>query len=384
MRYFPIFVDLADRRVVVAGAGNTAVPKVRLLLKTQARIEVYGTDPHDDILHWHKKGKIVHVNRFPEVADIRDSTLVYGASADLELDQKVLAMGREAGAWINIVDNLELSQFITPAIVDRDPITVAIGTEGTAPVLARKIKSMIEDLLPAFLGAIAQYSATFRNRVARILPSGEVRHMWSNFFDKVLDPAFSMTSKEEIKYEVESSIGEILSRSHQVARLGLIEYGSGELSDLPAESRNLIEDADVVLIDNDVPKTIVELVRREADLVNLDQLSADQNTSKTAVVTRRLNRIRPGQTLVLLGSGASKSRLDAWRKMALQFGSGNTSCRESGVEVELVKSGKDSERSQGGCRQTAPFTNDKYLCKLVRQENMDPICADFGPVRKVA
>jgi len=94
------------------------------------------------------------------------AVLFYAANEDDVEDARVAALAHADGAKVNIVDNLDDSQFITPAIVDRDPVVVAIGTEGAAPVLARKIKADLEATLPASLGVLARIGKTFRHAVA--------------------------------------------------------------------------------------------------------------------------------------------------------------------------------------------------------------------------
>ncbi|MEM7616092.1 MAG: bifunctional precorrin-2 dehydrogenase/sirohydrochlorin ferrochelatase, partial [Pseudomonadota bacterium] len=141
MRHFPVFLNLRGRRVVVSGAGECAVAKLRLLLKTEARVMVYGTHPVQQVRDWAEAGRITLLERPLGLGDAVCAAMVYGANEDAALDAEAVEIGRAAGALTNIVDNLEDSQFITPAIVDRDPVTVAIGTEGAAPVLARKIKA---------------------------------------------------------------------------------------------------------------------------------------------------------------------------------------------------------------------------------------------------
>ena len=141
MRYYPVFLDLKDRDVVFSGAGSAAEAKIRLLLKTPARIAVYGENPSPALRQWAGEGRITLAERAIDWDDVSNARLVYGANGDRELDRRAVELGRWAGALTNIVDNLEESEFLTPAIVDRDPVTVAIGTEGTAPVLARRIKA---------------------------------------------------------------------------------------------------------------------------------------------------------------------------------------------------------------------------------------------------
>ena len=113
--------------------------------------------------------------------DADGAALVYGATGDAAEDARVAAIGRAAGALVNIVDDLEDSDFITPAIVDRDPVTVAIGTEGAAPVLARKIKAEIEAMLPATLGLLTRIGQGFRERV-EALDFKARRAFWTRFY----------------------------------------------------------------------------------------------------------------------------------------------------------------------------------------------------------
>jgi uroporphyrin-III C-methyltransferase/precorrin-2 dehydrogenase/sirohydrochlorin ferrochelatase len=125
MRHYPVFLDLRGRSIVVSGAGEVAVAKLRLLLKTEARIEVYGAEPVDEVVGWAREGRLWLSPRPLEAADAAGAALRYGANGNAEADARAAAIGRAAGALGNIVDNREDSDFITPAIVDRDPVTVA-------------------------------------------------------------------------------------------------------------------------------------------------------------------------------------------------------------------------------------------------------------------
>ena len=162
MRHYPVFLDLRGRRVVVAGAGQVAVAKLRLLMKTEAAIVVFGARPRRRC----GPGRPSGGSRWSS-ASWRRRTPRRGAGLWRDAATRWRTRGwrrsaRAAGVLVNIVDNLEGSDFITPAIVDRDPVTVAIGTEGAAPVLARKIKAEIEAMLPATLGRLTRIGQGFR------------------------------------------------------------------------------------------------------------------------------------------------------------------------------------------------------------------------------
>src|SRR6056297_4267365 len=182
MKHFPIFVALEGRRVILSGGGEAALAKLRLLLKTEARITVFSPDPAPEIEGWSVAGKLSLIRRAMEPGDATCAVLFYAADEDAAEDARTAALARADGALVNIVDNLGDSQFITPAIVDRDPVTVAIGTEGAAPVLARAIKSDLEARLPASLGVLARAGKAFR-RMAEALPMGRTRRdFWSEYY----------------------------------------------------------------------------------------------------------------------------------------------------------------------------------------------------------
>ncbi|MEM9437979.1 MAG: NAD(P)-dependent oxidoreductase, partial [Pseudomonadota bacterium] len=185
MRHFPIFVDTRDARIVVVGGGDCAAAKLRLLMKTEAAIDVYAPEPEALVESWAAEGKLTLIRRYPEIAEIQGALLLYAAEDDEWADLETADRGRRARVKTLVVDNLDASDFITPAIVDRDPVTVAIGTEGAAPVLARKIKAEVEEMLPTGTGILARIGQHFRD-TADIIPQGPRRRaFWSDYyFDK--------------------------------------------------------------------------------------------------------------------------------------------------------------------------------------------------------
>src|SRR6056297_2709779 len=144
MKHFPVFMAVEGRRIVVSGGGEAALAKLRLLLKTEAKLTVIADEICEDILHLEALGKVAVLRRPMEPGDAICAVLFYAANDDDAEDARVVRLALADGALVNWVDNLAQSQFITPAIVDRDPVTVAIGTEGAAPVLARAIKADLE------------------------------------------------------------------------------------------------------------------------------------------------------------------------------------------------------------------------------------------------
>jgi len=250
MRHFPIFVDTSNARVVVAGAGETAVAKLRLLLKSQAQIKVFGLDAAQEVLDWAKAERIAYVPRLVGACDLLGARLVYAASeGDEAEDARVVQLARAAGVWSNSVDNLGNSDFITPAMVDRDPVTVAIGTEGAAPVLARKIKADIEAALPSNLGRLARVGQAFRP-LAEALPMGLARRVfWSKFYFERGPRAFDQGGAEAARDVLDGLLEETLGAKAEPGFVALVGAGPGDAELLTRKAARLLHEADVVVHD---------------------------------------------------------------------------------------------------------------------------------------
>jgi uroporphyrin-III C-methyltransferase/precorrin-2 dehydrogenase/sirohydrochlorin ferrochelatase len=308
MRHYPVFLDLRDRSIVVSGAGPVAVAKLRLLLKTEARIEVYGAEPAPEVRAWAADGRVVLVERAIEPGDAAGAGLVYGANGDAGEDARAAAIGRAAGALVSIVDDLEGSDFITPAIVDRDPVTIAIGTEGAAPVLARKIKAEVEAMLPATLGLLTRIGQGFRARVEG-LDSKARRVFWTRFyFDN--GPRALASGEEAARGELERLLAE--GDAPRQGIVHLVGSGPGDPELLTLKARRLLHEADVVVHDRLVPPAILELARREATIVAVGKQAYGPSWKQADIDALLVKHALGGATVVRLKGGdpAVFGRLD--------------------------------------------------------------------------
>ena len=149
MDYLPIFVATKAHRIVVAGEGQLAEAKCRAVLKTAAAVTLFSEAPTEAMREWADQLRLTLETRPCTAADLEGVRLVYAASDNEAANRQLAEWARQAGAWVNVLDEPEECDFITPAIVDRDPVVVAIGTEGTAPVLAGRSKRMSRPCCPS-------------------------------------------------------------------------------------------------------------------------------------------------------------------------------------------------------------------------------------------
>ena len=258
MRYFPIFVDLDNRPVTVVGGSEEALRKVRLLLKTGAVINIIAPALHEELA---AEPRVNWIARGYHAGLLEGAALVY--SADASLNERVAEDAKALGIPVNAVDNPDISTFIVPSIVDRNPVVVAIGTEGTAPILGQGLRARIDAMLPQALGDLAQAAASLRNRVAAAIPPGNRRRaFWYRFFFGDVREAF--IAGESCSYL--AGVENLFASEAQApqGRVTFVSLGSDDPELLTIKAQRKLQEADVIVHDSAVPKAILELARRDA------------------------------------------------------------------------------------------------------------------------
>ncbi|MEL7092477.1 MAG: siroheme synthase CysG [Pseudomonadota bacterium] len=302
MNHFPIFLNTAGRRIVLSGGGDAALAKLRLLMKTTAHLNVFATNPHADIEKWAAAGKLTLIRRKMEPGDAMCASLFYAADEDAAEDARTSTIAHADGALVNIVDNLADSQFITPAIVDRDPVTVAIGTEGAAPVLARAIKADLEERLPQALGPLARIGKAFR-KAADALPFGRARRdFWrAYYFDA--GPRAIAEGEEAVQPALDTLLADHLMRDARAGHVAFVGAGPGDPDLLTLKARKALDEADVVIYDRLVTPQILELARREATMIDVGKEAFGPATPQETINALLVDHAGAGAQVVRLKSG---------------------------------------------------------------------------------
>ena len=273
MNYLPIFLRSEGLRVVIAGAGPFAEAKIRLILKTPALVHVFSLDePTPAISQWACEGKLKLSRRVVAAQDIGEASIVYAAQMNTLADDRVVALAQRHGVWVNAVDRQADSNFITPAVVDRAPVVVAIGTEGSGPVLARWLKAKIEALLPSNLGAVANFARRNRN-LAKQVPVGKARRtFWQSLFKSLLDsPALINQSKEALDAHLSTILDQSVSQSSGFGRVDFVGAGPGDADLITVKGSRVLHDADVIVHDRLVGQGVLDLARREALIIDVEK-----------------------------------------------------------------------------------------------------------------
>ncbi len=271
MDYLPIFVDVRDRLVVVVGGGVVAYRKIEHLLKAHARVRVVAPELCADLAVYRNLGRIEHRPVLFSAPQLDGAMLVIAATDDEAVNDAVSRAARERGVLVNAVDDPARSAFIFPAIIDRSPLIVAVGTAGNSPTLARRVRTQIEALLPERLGSLAQYAGRWREAVKKALPDLPARlRFWDGFFNGPV--AASLLSGNEAGADASMQRSLEHARAAAGAQLGevyLIGVGPGDPDLLTLRAQQLLQQADVLLYDRLVPEVILGRARRDAEKINV-------------------------------------------------------------------------------------------------------------------
>jgi uroporphyrin-III C-methyltransferase/precorrin-2 dehydrogenase/sirohydrochlorin ferrochelatase len=285
MRHYPIFLDTKGTRILFVGAGEAVLAKLRLVLRTDAEIIVIGAGGGADLTAWAQQGRITYHDRAYRSGDGAGARLAIIATGDDDQDELIAQDLRQAGCLVNLIDRLDQSDFITPALVDRDPVIAAISTSGTAPVLARKIKAMIEAALPQNLGAMALWADQKRVLLEQRLGKLGRRKLWERFFDQGGIEAFGA--------------GGAQAADHLVETLAVLPEGAlviiPDQQNMTPDQAQALRHADIIATQVELSSRVTESTRREA---RIDRIAAGRTINSVQQTYQR--DVDAGLTIVII------------------------------------------------------------------------------------
>lgn len=271
MKFFPMFLRVADRDVVIVGGGETAAQKVRLLLKTDARITVRGWDIDPEIAALAETGRLAlgDTNITPQAFE--NVALVFIGTGCPAVDASLHALAREAHALVNVVDQPALCEATTPSLVDRDPLVVAIGTEGAAPVLARQIKTHLEGFLEPRLGDLVALGGRLRTGVAQTVPKERRRAFWRWVYSETPRRLFARGAEREAAETIKAAMAAGGAPESGAGTVALLPVGAPDPDLMTLRGVQRLQEADLVICAEPDFAPILELARRDAERVVVGQ-----------------------------------------------------------------------------------------------------------------
>jgi uroporphyrin-III C-methyltransferase/precorrin-2 dehydrogenase/sirohydrochlorin ferrochelatase len=310
MRFLPVFLDLQAGPVLLIGAGDLARAKLRLLAAAGARIRWYATDGNQDIgrLSATEAARIELASGDPRVADLTGVIAILCAGAG-DLGPAMSARAKAVGLPVNVMDDLEHSTFIFPAIVDRGDVVVAVGTGGASPVVARRVRERIEAALPARIGDLATFIGRWRKTIHGRISEFPLRR---RFWERVVDGPIGAMVLAGRGDQAEAALKDIsdpsafagANASGEVeGRVTLVGAGPGDPDLLTIKALRALQDADVIFYDELVSPEILDRARRDASRVPVGRRVGKPGIGQDAINRLLIEAAKSGQRVVRLKGG---------------------------------------------------------------------------------
>jgi uroporphyrin-III C-methyltransferase/precorrin-2 dehydrogenase/sirohydrochlorin ferrochelatase len=299
MDYLPAFHNVKGKLCLVVGGGEVGARKAGVLLDAGARVRVIAPEIEPELAG--HPGVEPIVARF-EPQHLDGALLVIAATNDREVNRQVSALAQARNLPVNVVDDPELCSFIMPAILDRSPLMIAFSSGGGSPVLTRMMRGKLETVIPQNYSRLAKFAVRFRELVKeRVTNPPKRRIFWENALDGVV--AEKVLAGDEDS--AEALLRKMLDGEDNILRgeVYLVGAGPGDPDLLTFRALRLMQKADVVVHDNLVSKTIVDMTRRDAQRIFVGK-QRDNHTMRQEEINELLVRLaREGKRVLRLKGG---------------------------------------------------------------------------------
>ena len=329
MRLFPAFFYTDDAHVTVFGGGEEARRKVRLLAKTTANITVVIDSEIEDGFAQEFAGRITIAPRDMAGQALDRSKFAIVACRTKENCDQSIVWAREYGIPINVVDQPEECDFTVPSILERGEIVAAVGSGGAAPVLAKRVRTSLEALMPQNMGPLSELARDFRPRVYEVLDDGtKRRQFWEAALNGTPADLALAGQLDDALAAMEALLQDIALPGNQIGSVDIVGAGPGDPELLTLKAFRLIQNADIVFYDRLVSLEILDLVRRDATRVSVGKSKANHSVPQSDIHDLMIKAAREGQRVVRLKGGDP-----------FIFGRGGEeveALRDAGIEARVV------------------------------------------------
>ena len=302
MESFPVFINIKDKPVTIIGGGDIALRKVRLLIKADPKITVISKvicrELKELLIQHNHQG----IQKSFQASDLKDPILIIAATNNIKINKQISILAQKKNILINVVDQPQLCTFTMGSIIERDSLVVSISSGGKAPVLVRSIREKIETLIPQSYSELVSFSGNLRSIVKRKIKSGIKRRIfWEQFFESDYIQNFILAPKK-LNSRLFNKI--LLGmRKQKTGEVYLVGAGPGERDLLTIRALHLMQKCDICIYDNLVSKDILELVRRDADLIYAGKKQDQHTLSQNKINSLLIKFAKQGKRVLRLKGG---------------------------------------------------------------------------------
>ena len=354
MATFPIFVEVGAAAPLVVGGGHLALSKARLLLKRAERVAVAAAALVDGFQPLIDQERIEHIEPTILWESLPGRPLMISATEDDVEDARLSELARSFGVPVNVPDRPHLSTFALGAIVDRGTVTVAIGTDGAAPVLATRLRSTIEQELHPRIGRLADIAREYRDDVAEAIAAGAARRaFWDRVFSGEAANAILDGDEAVGRAAIDAELSGAAAQSAPTGRVILVGAGPGDPDLLTLKAVRALKSADVILHDGLMGEGVLDHARREAQLISVAKAKGHHSKTQAEINALLVALAREGKTVVRLkggdpsifGRGGEEIEMLRASDVAIEVIPGITAATAAAASLQIPLTHRDLSRS---------------------------------------
>lgn len=307
MKHYPAFLNLKDKPCLVVGGGKVARRKVKILLTAQAKIVIIAPQLSQEMadLTAQCPTQVTHLSKTFADDDIDQykPRLIIAATDQRQVNARIAELAHERAIWVNVADDPQASSFIVPSIVDRSPVTIAVSTGGASPVLARQLRMKLETLIPASTGKLAAITEAYREQVKQHFPAAQQR---KHFWDKALRGQFAelvyMGNEAAARQHLDDRLAQAADRP-EVGEVYLVGAGPGDPDLLTFRAARLMLQADVILYDRLVARSILDMTNQAAERIYVGKRKASHAVPQDKINDLLVELAQQGKRVLRLKGG---------------------------------------------------------------------------------
>ena len=301
MAFFPLFVDLQGRRVLIVGGGKVALGKAKKLLDYGATLRVVAPEFVDELKCLAKTANLQLIERAFLDSDVSpDDALIVVAAADRALGERVACLARQRRVWVNVADAPDASSFYFPALLKRGNLSVGVSTSGASPTLAREIRDLYDDATPPDVDDILDRADDERRALLRqgADPSARRRAaltLWNRSLHSRLRRDDVSGASPEFASPAESE--------RRCGRVAIIGAGAGPADLITLRGRDALRRCDAVLYDDLIDLAALDWAPECAERIHVGKRCGRASPRQDAINAKMIELARAGKFVVRLKGG---------------------------------------------------------------------------------
>ena len=306
MDHLPIFLNVKGKRTLLVGNGVSAARKADLLLRAGSDLTIVTPELGEELDNLAENYSFTHQATALTAEDLAGCMIVFACSADDAVNQNLCELAAAAGIMANVSDETENCDFIMPAVVDRSPLLIAISSGGTSPLLVRTLKARFETTIPAAYGRLAEFAGSYRDKIKDLIPNGtRRRRFWESMVSGPVAEHLFSNHPDLAHSLMDRQLGEaaLAGDKPPTGEVYLVGTGPGDPDLLTFRALRLMQQADVVLYDRLIGEGILNLVRRDAQRINVGKLKNHHTVPQEEIGNMLIELAKQGKRVLRLKGG---------------------------------------------------------------------------------